>query len=55
MRKRLGRNTILWILLAAAGLWVAGSFVQRANPVETLAISELLNRVDSGQVASATV
>ncbi|HVL81359.1 MAG TPA: ATP-dependent zinc metalloprotease FtsH [Actinomycetota bacterium] len=55
MRKRLGRNTLIWILIGLGVLWVAGTFVQRAAPVETVAISEFYDRVASGQVERVTV
>jgi cell division protease FtsH len=53
MRKRLGRNVIVYVILGLGALWVVGSVVQRSPDVDELRFDQFLQKVDAGDVTSA--
>jgi cell division protease FtsH len=55
MRNKLGRNVLVLVLIALGALWVVGSYLQRVPGTISLRSDELIERIDGGDVATATV
>jgi len=53
LRGRFGRNTLIYLVIALAAVWVVGSVVNRGTQPTPLRFDQFLQKVESGEVKTA--
>jgi len=53
LRRRLGRNALIYALLALGAIWLVGSFMGRGPQPTTLRFDQFIDKVEAEQVATA--
>src|SRR4051812_40103304 len=53
VRRRLGRNALIYAIIALIAIWVVGSLVSRGTEPRKLRFDTFISKVDDGEIKSA--
>src|SRR5918992_2262184 len=53
LRRRFGRNTLIYAVLAVAAIWIVGTLVGRSQEPEQIRFDQFIEKVDDREVSTA--